>query len=612
MAASATDLLTQATTNSRPTPTQVTTLRTGGGTTLQCNALTGWPTATAVHFVTYKIDTSGNKVAGSQIDMKGVVSGTSITNIVIKAGTDVGNAIGDIVEAAPTAAYANDLYSWGSAHANQDGSLITSAVQAALGLTNLSGWTPVGFTPSNVTYNGNRSYSLLFTGQDLTSFLSPGMRLRTTRTVAAPTQCTSLNGTTQYYSKTSPAGMTFTDDFTVSAWVKLSSYPSSAAAIVSRYNGTSGWGLYVRTDGTVQLIGNNAGASNTRSINSYQSVPLNKWVHISANLDMSANATNTDGGTTGSCITIDGINVPSTVASTGTSPTSLIQAGNLEIGSANGGGNLFPGKLAQVAIFSAKITNTTMLTYISQGLAGTETSLISAYSFNNSINDLNTTNANNLTANGSALATNADSPFGGQAGGTISSTLDYGIVQSATFSTNTTVVVQVPEGCTIPTTGGVSAVVYSSNKVPYGFPGQREKWALITTWLSLTPSTGSNAKNSWYKLVGSDVTAPIGEWDLSWQGTPVSLNVSTGSCVFKVQVDSTTPTINRKNQVAFETKFTGDANFPVNGTSAEEGISLAAATTFNFYGVTTVSAGANSTITFDAGVPSLTLRNAHL
>jgi hypothetical protein len=39
---------------------------------------------------------------------------------------------------------------------------------------------------------------------------------------------------------------------------------------------------------------------------------------------------------------IDGVNVPASVTRGGTNPTSLIQAGNLEIGSINGGTATFP------------------------------------------------------------------------------------------------------------------------------------------------------------------------------------------------------------------------------------------------------------------------------
>jgi len=131
MAAGITDLLTQATNGTRPVPTTLTAIRAIGATSISCGALTGWPTATAVHFVIYTTDTSGNKVAGSQLDCKGIVSGTTITNIVYYAGNDAGNSIGAIVEAGPTAMWANDLQAWGAVHADQDGTLTAGAVDNA-------------------------------------------------------------------------------------------------------------------------------------------------------------------------------------------------------------------------------------------------------------------------------------------------------------------------------------------------------------------------------------------------------------------------------------------------------------------------------------------------
>lgn len=325
------------------------------------------------------------------------------------------------------------------------------------------GWTPIlGSTPNTVTYNGNRNYDLVFNSVDLSSTISPGQKLKLTRTVAAPDQCTDLeSGSSQYYSKTSPAGMTFTDDFVVSAWVKLESY-QSATVIASRYNGTSGWQFYIDAQGTAVLAGYNGGSGNISYVRSFAAVPLNKWVHITAQLDMSTFTATT----TTSYIMFDGLDVPASVTRSGTNPTALIQAGDLQIGAGNTG-NYFDGKLAQVAIFNAKVTQATMRTYISQGLSGSETSLISAYSFNNSINDLNTTNANNLTANNSALATDTDSPY---ANAVTAGLQEYAEINSVTFSTNTTVNVRVPETCMIPTSGGISNTYYSTAVNPTGLP----------------------------------------------------------------------------------------------------------------------------------------------
>jgi hypothetical protein len=396
-----------------------------------------------------------------------------------------------------------------------------------------TGWQSISTPPTSVTYNGNRSYSVVTNSTDLTGSTCVGQRVKLTRTVTAPTQCTSLNGTTQYYSKSSPSAMTFTDDFVVSAWVKLSSY--TQGTIVSRYNGTSGWSMRSNPSGQIILIGYNSGAANHREVTSYQSIPLNKWVHVAAQLDMSSNVA----GTTLNYVMIDGVDVPAFTATAGTNPTALVQAGNLEIGSENGGAVFFPGKIAQVAIYNAKVTQATIKASISQTLSGSETSLISAYSFNNTINDLSA-NANNLTANGSAVATNADTPFTQAVTGTsiTAGTTNYGIITAQTFSTNTTLTVQVPEGDTIPTSGGVSAISYSTQKVPYGFPAQRGKWIVRAvfkaqftqsnpvsgTWYNLTSTTGVSG--------GTTLNIPIGDWVATYQFTALSSNATNAPSVF--------------------------------------------------------------------------------
>lgn len=411
-----------------------------------------------------------------------------------------------------------------TAHSHVTGSTVIMAPVAAyyeallsLFQTTPAGWTSIVGGISSVTYNGNRSYDLTTTS-DNSQIVSPGYRFRTTRTVSAPTQSASLNGSTQYFSKSSPAGMTFTDDFVVSAWVKLNSY-GAIGTIAARFNGTSGWALIVTAAGQIELEGYNAGGGNYSLVVSYQSIPLNKWVHVTAQLDMSSFTATT----TTSYVMIDGLDVPIQLARAGTNPTALVQAGNLEIGSRNGGAQPFPGKIAQVAIYSAKVAQANIRATISQGLVGNETSLISAYSLSNSVNDLNA-NANNLTAQGSATTTNADSPFGGQAGGTISATLDYGIVQAITSSTIT---VQVPEGCTIPTSGGVSTVSYSNVKTPYGFPGKVDNWTIGYQGLS-TSTVNTPAAGTWYNIGTTNLmtSIPVGAWNVTFGGM---LEVSHGS-----------------------------------------------------------------------------------
>lgn len=400
---------------------------------------------------------------------------------------------------------------------------VTAANFIQTGGASADGWTVGLPAPNTITNNGNRSYDLVFNSNDITDTVSEGMRLRTTRTVTAPTQCTDLeSGSSQYFSKTTPAGMTFPDDFVVSAWIKLESY--GFQIIASRYNGTSGWALRLSAAGLVDLVGYNASSANFSLVTTYQSVPLNKWVHVTAQLDMSAFTATT----ITSYVMIDGVDVPASVSRSGTNPVTLIQAGNLEVGAQNSGTSPFDGKIAQVAIYSAKVTQATIKASMNQTLTGTETSLVSAYSLSNSITDLNTTNANNLTANGGALATNVDSPFGSYLGGT----LDYAIITKKAFATNTTLTVQVPEGCTIPTSGGVSAVAYSTQSVPYGFVADSGRWTL-SSLLRTASAITSNATFGAFLGGGWSLNVPVGAWSFGWTAgffsnvtTPIFYNVS--------------------------------------------------------------------------------------
>ena len=489
--------LTGLTTNYFATPKEGFTTTTAstvasGAVTVPLNSVTGYTNGAIATFVIEPTSATAKQAFTGVIDTAGV----QVTSVVWTEGTNQTHNAGSTVVDYTTATHFAALVKGTLIHTDQDGTLkagavdgttiiadgiITKAKFATTEKTEIdSGWqTKYGTTtfpaPNTVTALGNRSYTCVFNSVDLTSTISNGMRLKLQRTVAAPTQSTSLNGTTQYYSKTSPAGMTFTNNFVVSAWVKLSSY--AAGGIASRYNGT-GWIFNVNASGQVVLNGYATVGTNISSVTSYQSIPLNKWVHVAAQLDMSTFTATT----TTSYIMIDGVDVPASVSRGGTNPTSLIQGGNLEIGSYNAGG-FFPGKIAQVAIYNAKVTQATIQGSISQTLSGSETSLISAYSFNNSINDLNA-NANNLTANGSAVATNADSPF---AQGATAGSLEYGIVTGISFSTNTTLTVQVPEGSALPTSGGVSAVSYSTQENPYGCPS-KSKFQISVPNLTLEDS----------------------------------------------------------------------------------------------------------------------------
>lgn len=107
--ADVTDKITDVRNSARPNTASVSSSRSAGGTSLSCDDLTGWPTASKVHFVTYQIDSSGDPVSGSQLDCSGIVSGSTIGSLTVLDGTDTGNSVGDKVEMLPTASWGQDL-----------------------------------------------------------------------------------------------------------------------------------------------------------------------------------------------------------------------------------------------------------------------------------------------------------------------------------------------------------------------------------------------------------------------------------------------------------------------------------------------------------------------
>lgn len=469
--------------------------------------------------------------------------------------------------------------------------------------TGPDGWNLLSALNPTVTHNGNRSYSVVYSSVNYTSLVSPGARLKFSRTVTPPSQCADLeSSSSQYFNKTSPTGMTFTDDFVAGAWVKLESYTGAVQVIASRYNGTSGWLLYLTASGQVALQGNNGGGTNLSSVTSFQSIPLNKWVYIAGQLDMSAfTATPTT-----SYIMIDGVDVPCTVARGGTNPTALIQAGNLEIGSTNSGTSPFDGKIAQAFVSSAKITQANVRTLYSQGLTASlisTHSIVSAYDFNGNSNDLNTTNANNLTAQNSAAATATDSPF---------NSTEYGIVMAASFSTNTTLTVQVPEGFTLPTSGGISSASYSSQKVPYGFPSQRGKWVLRVVNKASQSQTSPGA-GTWYNLGLLQLNLPIGDWKLGYEcGNVSAVNNSAAATI----LTTLSTTNNSETDYEFTTRNVSQSasanSFELNAYRSKD-VSVSSATPYYFNAAQIIGAG--SALTINGGNYASTVifaENAHI
>ena len=82
----------------RPVATTLSAQKLSGATTASLVAATGWDTGTKVHGIMYRTDAgTGAKIPGSQIDWKANISGTTLSNFEVTAGTDDTYAIGTTV-----------------------------------------------------------------------------------------------------------------------------------------------------------------------------------------------------------------------------------------------------------------------------------------------------------------------------------------------------------------------------------------------------------------------------------------------------------------------------------------------------------------------------------
>ena len=341
-----------------------------------------------------------------------------------------------------------------------DGTGLNDAVitqdKLATGADFATGWN-VNALPAvtAVTNNGNRSYTLTH-ASSVASLVSEGMRRRFQRTVAANTYMGGLfNGSSHYFTKTSPSGTlgTVTNNFTIEAYVQPTSY--ATGFITGRLDATTANGFILRmeSDGRAGVQVFNAGSGNFRAIATYQSLPLNKKTHVTASW------------TSGTVVIyFDGVSVPVAAAVTGgTAPTTAGTGGDFSIGRAGAYANYyFPGYISNVAVYDAVLSPATIREHAKGKLLGNEPNCIGAWSLDNTPNDQSAA-GNNLTATGGVGFSNV-SPFGNNGK---SSTLEYGLTMSVS-SDGLTEVVQVPEGCALPT--AITSQDYSTQGNPFGFP----------------------------------------------------------------------------------------------------------------------------------------------
>lgn len=374
-------------------------------------------------------------------------------------------------------------------------------------------WHALGVTPTVVSSAGQKEHVIRFASVDYSGVIPVGGKFRIPRTGTVPTTSMAfVAASSQYASKTSPTGITFTDDFTCEAWVYLDSYPSGTdAEIISRFDNTNGFYYDVISSGQVRLVGTNASGVNFRFVQTYQSVPLGKWVHIAATLDMS-------GFTTATCKAyIDGVDVPAVLTAGGTSPTALIQAGNLQIGAASGT-RYINGRIANARIWSTLRTAAQIRDNMNQETPASTTGLVAHFKGNGSWND-SSANANNLTASGGAVNNYAAHPY---------SATEYAIATKVQYTGgNTDVTIFTGSGCLPNETLGATS--YSTARAPYGFPASKAKWRV--TFINRTSTTqGSPVQNTWYNVGNAQLLVPSGAWIIQYMASSYASRGSAGSC----------------------------------------------------------------------------------
>lgn len=122
MSTAITDHFNRASNGTAPVPTQLAAQKNVAAASLSISASTGWPTATAVHFKLFRVDTAGNLVSGTLTIWKGTLSGTTISNLTYKGGdADQIYPAGSTVVVAPTSAWVDDFVAGLLIEHNQDG-----------------------------------------------------------------------------------------------------------------------------------------------------------------------------------------------------------------------------------------------------------------------------------------------------------------------------------------------------------------------------------------------------------------------------------------------------------------------------------------------------------
>ena len=115
----------------------------------------------------------------------------------------------------------------------------------------------------------------------------------------------------------------------------------------------------------------------------------------------------------------------------------------------------------------------------------------------------------------------------GQLGNGVETTKAVGLVMAVSGST---VTVQCPEGVTIPTTGGITSVAYSTQANPYGWVADKGRWE-ISSLYKITGTSSSSGNYTTFQSSSRALTVPVGSYEVGYfigriTTTTVSLGIN--------------------------------------------------------------------------------------
>lgn len=443
--------------------------------------------------------------------------------------------------------------------------------------SNTDGWQVLNYPLTYSANNGSKEF-VVTSANDLTSVLSVGMKLRITRSVTPPTQCMSFAAaSSQYATKASPSGISFTGAFTCEAWVYLNSYQAGNQWIINRTDqGTSGgWGFNIDSTGRVRII--YGSGSNFTDITTYQSLPLSRWVHVAGVITSVASKTG--------AVYINGASVPTT--STLTAATSLAQQTvDLRVGARSGtAAQYLDGYLSEVRVWSTNRSTQNIQDNMAVSLTGSESNLVALYQGNGAFTD-GTSNANTLTANNGAIATQSANPYNSN---------EYAIITKISYSNPTTTVTLFAGTGNMVPNQTLNNPYYSTAKLPFGFPGQIGRWKIDAIYRN-NLGQASPTVNIWYNP-NTSLAIPTGEWRAGYEAPIAELG---SSSTLACQVTLSTANNSESNTMLSAETVAASVTQLTQSVKRDEDISLTSLTT-NYLNIRYIAGTSVTTINVQGG-----------